>query len=69
MNVLTDLIPANARKYVYAIVALAALVYGAWQAAGGDWKAAVASLVGAAVTALAHANTNAPETPAAPPAQ
>ena len=62
MQFLVDVIPPKARRYVYGVLALVGLVYTTWQAAGGNWRAALASLVGSAVTALAHANTNqAPE--------
>lgn len=56
MNPLFDIIPAKGRKYVYALVGLAALVWGAWQAADGDWKVVVGSVVTALVAGLAHAN-------------
>ena len=58
MNLLVDVIPAAWRRYVYGALSLLALVYAAWQASDGDWKAALTSLIGSAVTALAHANTN-----------
>lgn len=57
-NPLADLIPAKARKYVYALAALAALVYGAWQAANGDWSEAIPALVGSLLSGLAHANVD-----------
>lgn len=60
MNMLIDIIPPKARRYVYGVLALVALVFGAVQAAGGDWKAALTALVTSAVTSLAHANTNEP---------
>lgn len=63
MNPLTDLIPARYRKYVYAVVALAAFVYGIYEATNGDWKQFAIALVGAAASALAHANTQ-PQPPA-----
>jgi hypothetical protein len=62
MNPLFDIIPAKARKYVYAAVALAMLVWGAYQAANGDWKVVVGSIVATLTAGLAHANTN-PEDP------
>lgn len=58
MNPLTDLIPAKYRKYLYAAVSLAAFVYGIYEAADGDWKQFAIALVGAAASALAHANTD-----------
>lgn len=57
MNPLNDVIPAKARKYVYAIVTLAALVFGAWQAAGGDVEVFVGALIAALTSGLALANT------------
>lgn len=58
MNPLFDIIPARARAYVYAAVALLMIAWGAWQAADGDWKVAVGALVTTLTAALAHANTN-----------
>lgn len=58
MDFLVDIVSPTARKYIYAAVSLLALAYGVWQAAGGDWRAVVPSLLGSVVTALAHANTN-----------
>ena len=65
MNPLTDLIPAKYRKYLYALVSLAAVVYGVCEASNGDWKQFAIALVGLAASALAHANTN-PQPPAQP---
>lgn len=59
LAVLTDLIPAKYRKYVYALAALAAFAYGIYEAAGGDWRQFGIALVGSLVSALAHANTDA----------
>lgn len=44
------LIPAQYRQYVYGLLALFALGYTAWEAAGGDWKQA---LIGVLLT-LSH---------------
>lgn len=60
MNPFFDVIPAKARRYVYAAVALFMIGWGAWQAADGDWKVAVGALVTTLTAALAHANV-APE--------
>lgn len=57
-NPLTDLIPARSRKYVYALAALAVLVYGAWEASNGDWRTFVGSLFAALVPTLAASNTH-----------
>ena len=61
MNVLTDVIPARYRRYVYAVVTLAALIWGAWEASQGDWQVFVGTLIGALVTATAASNTPSPE--------
>ena len=59
MQFLIDVIPPKSRRYVYGVLSLLALAYGAWQAADGDWKAALTALVTGAVTSLAHATPNA----------
>lgn len=64
MSMLTDLIPAKARKYVYAIAALLAFAYGVYSACDGDWTKFGTSLVVALVNALAHANTGTDGAPA-----
>ena len=61
MNVLTDVLPPHVRKYVYALVALAALVWGAYEASGGDWRRFVGGLIVALTSATAASNTPAPE--------
>jgi hypothetical protein len=58
MKWLIDIIPSGARRHVYGALTLVGVVYGTWQAADGNWKATVTALISAAVTALAHANTN-----------
>lgn len=58
MNPLTDVLPPKARKYAYAVVSLAALVYGAYTGAHGDWGQAVGSLIGSLVGATAASNTS-----------
>lgn len=60
MNPLFELIPAPARKWLYAIVSAAAFVFSVYQAAQGDWATFVASLVPALTGALAASNTNVP---------
>lgn len=57
MNILTDVIPARFRKYVYAALTLAALVWGVWQASNGDWKQFVGGLIVALTSATAASNT------------
>lgn len=54
---LTDLIPAKHRKFVYGLATLAALVVAAWQGANGDWVVFSEALFGAMITGLAHQNT------------
>lgn len=61
MNPLTDVIPAKARKYVYAAIALLALLYTVWSAANGDWTQFVGGLVVALSHSTAASNTDAPE--------
>lgn len=60
MNILIDIIPARARRYVYALVSLAALVLGALQVAGVDVTTALAvfTFITAATGLTAYANTN-----------
>lgn len=55
---LKDIIPARYRKVVYALVTLAATIFGIWQASNGDWSTFVASVLTAATTGLATANTD-----------
>lgn len=55
---LQDLIPAQHRKIVYGLAALAALAISAYKAAHGDWIEFSESLLGGFIAALAHSNTN-----------
>lgn len=57
MNILTDVIPARFRKYVYAALTLAALVWGVLEASNGDWKQFVGGLIVALTSATAASNT------------
>ncbi len=57
-NPLTELIPAQYRKYVYVVAAAALFVYGLFQAADGDIRTFVISLVSALVSGLAASNTS-----------
>lgn len=63
-NPLYDVIPEKARKYVYAALFLAALVYGVVQASDGDWGTAVGSLITALIGATAASNTAVKNPPA-----
>ena len=57
-NPLYEVIPAGARKYVYAILSLAVLVLGVVQAFDGDWVKAAGALVAALISATAASNTD-----------
>lgn len=57
-NPLTELIPAQYRKYVYLVAAAALFVYGIWQISAGDAKAFVVALASALVSGLAASNTS-----------
>ncbi len=59
MNMLVDLLPPKTRRYVYGGASLVLLVLSAWRASDGHWMEALTELATGAVTALAHANTNA----------
>ncbi len=59
MRLLVDLIPAKYRRYLYAIVSAASVVFAAYQASDDDWREFAAGVIAAAVSALATANTNA----------
>ena len=62
MNPLHELFPPAVRRYVYAVIALLALVFAAWQAAGGDWLEFAAGLLAMLVNMMAVSNTPTPET-------
>lgn len=55
---LTDIIPAKARRYVYALLALAALGVTCWQAADHDWIVAAGAFVVAVSHSVAASNTS-----------
>lgn len=60
MNILIDIIPPSARRYVYATYALLGLIVGALAltpAAMPTWVATVYAFVGAALGLTAYANT------------
>ncbi len=61
MDLLIDLIPAHARKWLYALLSAALFVYTIIEAAGEDWKSAAVTLITALVTTLATANTDVAE--------
>jgi len=57
MSFLVNLIPASARRWLYAILAALVAIYGIWQATEGDWTQFVVSLITSLVSALAAGNT------------
>jgi hypothetical protein len=59
-NPLTDVLPANIRKYAYAVLFLAGLVFTAFQAADGDWVQLAGGLIVSLTGLLAASNTPAP---------
>jgi hypothetical protein len=61
MNPLADVLPARARRVVYAILFVAALIFGLWQASEGDWATFVGGVLTSLVGLLAASNTPAPE--------
>lgn len=58
MNPLTDVIPGIARKYVYALLFLASLVWTIYQASDGDWRQFVGGLIVALTSATAASNAD-----------
>jgi hypothetical protein len=54
-----DVLPANIRRYVYAVLGLAALVLAAFKAADGDWLEAAGVLLGSLGFGQATAKTDA----------
>lgn len=50
LALIIDAVPAQARKYVYALIALAALGWSAYEAAAGDWV----EMAGGVIVALAN---------------
>lgn len=62
LALLADLIPAKARKYVYALAAAALFVYSLWEVSAGDLRSFFVALGSSLVSALAAANT--PASPA-----
>lgn len=56
-NPLTELIPAQYRKYVYSVAAAAVFVYSIYLGTEGDWVAFAVALVSSLVPTLAASNT------------
>lgn len=57
MNPLADVLPAKARKVLYAVLFVLGLAFSAYQASDGDWYEFAAGLVGALLGAMAASNT------------
>lgn len=57
MNPLTDVLPPKVRKYVYAVLALAALSLAAYKASEGDWLEFAGLLLGSLGFSTASSNT------------
>lgn len=57
-NPLTDVLPAKARKYLYAVLFVASLGFAAWQAADGNWVEFFSAIVVALFGATATSNTD-----------
>lgn len=57
-NPLVDVIPAQYRRFVYSLIALAALVWSVYEVSNGDWKLFVGGLIVALSQATSASNTN-----------
>lgn len=57
-NPLTDVLPAQARKYVYAVAFLIATGFAVYQATEGNWVEFFAALSAALVPGTAYSNTD-----------
>lgn len=57
MNPLTDVLPEEVRKVLYAVLFVLALAFAAWQAAGGNWLEFAGGLITALFGATAASNT------------
>lgn len=60
-NPLSDVIPAKARRYVYAAAFVGGLALAGWQASDGDWHHALGIFLADLIPALAASNTNTEE--------
>lgn len=56
-NPLTEVLPAKARKILYAVLFVASIGFAAWQASDGNWVAFSSALVTALFGATAASNT------------
>ena len=59
---LLQALPPAVRAAIYCIVWLASVVYGAYEAANGDWHKTLLAVIPALLGALAHANTSRADT-------
>lgn len=59
-NPLTDVLPAKARKYLYAVAFVLLLIFTVYQASKGDWEQFVGGLLATFVPLLAASNTPPP---------
>lgn len=66
MNPIADLLPPRVRQILYALLFLAALVFGIYQASEGDWELFAGGVVTALVGLLAAGNTSSNAPPADP---
>lgn len=57
-NPLLDVLPAKVRKYVYAVLSLALLVFTVYQASAGDWDQFIGGLIVALIAGTAASNTD-----------
>lgn len=57
MNPLTNAIPPQYRRYLYALLFVAGVVFSVYQASDGDWAAFVGGLIVSLGGATAHSNT------------
>lgn len=57
MNPLQDVLPEQARKYLYAALFVASLVFAAFKAADGNWTTFAGALITALFGATAASNT------------
>jgi hypothetical protein len=60
-NPLNAILPAHVRRYVYAILALAAIVLAAYKASDGDWLAFAVNLLSGLGFGMAGSNINSDE--------
>lgn len=57
-NPLADVLPYQVRRFAYAILFVAALVFGLYQASEGDWALFVGSVLTSLVGLLAAGNSS-----------